>query len=62
MDYLAPPLKACLEIRLHLENGISVSQAIKLYCKRHEMEEFPKWISQFLYAKESGKDFDESIS
>lgn len=56
---LAPPLKAVLEIRLQLENGVSVSQAIQKYSKRNLEEPFAKKLGLWLFAKQTGKNEDE---
>lgn len=59
MVCLAPPLKAVLEIRLQMENAVSVSQAIRLYSQRNLDEPFAKALGLWLFAKETGKDFNE---
>jgi len=58
---LAPPLKAVLEIRLQLENGISVSQAIRTYSQRNIKEPFAKSLGLWLFSKETGKKEEEEI-
>ncbi len=55
MVCLAPPLKAVLEIRLHIENGVSVSQAIRIYSQRNVFEPFAKDLGLWLFAQETGK-------
>ena len=55
MVCLAPPLKAVLEIRLHIENGVSVSQAIRIYSQRNVFEPFAKDLGLWLFAQERGK-------
>ena len=59
MVCLAPPLKAVLEIRLQMENGVSVSQAIRLYSQRNLDEPFAKGLGFWLFSKETGKNFNE---
>ena len=60
MVCLAPPLKAVLEIRLQLENGVSVSQAIRAYSQRNLNEPFAKELGIWLFAKEAGKSYNEN--
>ena len=55
MVYLAPPLRAVLEIRLQIENGVSVPQAIKLYAQRNAEDIFAKELAYWLFSKETGK-------
>lgn len=57
MDYLAPPLKAVLEIRLQMENGISVSQSIRLYAQRNLEDLFAKELCFWLLSKETGRSY-----
>ncbi len=59
MVCLAPPLKAVLEIRLQIENGVSVSQAVRVYVQRNLLDAFAKELGLWLFAKETGKSFDE---
>ena len=61
MVCLAPPLKAVLEIRLQLENGVSVPQAIKLYSQRNLEDPFARAISLWFFAKEAGKEYDKEM-
>lgn len=56
---LAPPLKAVLEIRLQMENGVSVSQAVRKYSQRNLDEPFAKNLGLWLFAKETGKNREE---
>ena len=60
MVYLAPPLKAVLEIRLQMEHGVSVSQAIRVYSQR-DRDAFSKELAFWLFAKETGKNYDKNI-
>lgn len=55
MVCLAPPLKAVLEISLQLENGVSVSQAIRIYSQRNPNDSFAQSLGLWLFSKESGK-------
>ena len=55
---LAPPLQAVLEIRLKMENGMSVPQAIRSYSQRNATEPFAKDLGLWLFSKETGKSFD----
>lgn len=57
MVCLAPPLQAVLEIRLQIENGVSVPQAIRVYSQRYLDEPFAKELSHWLFAKETGKKY-----
>lgn len=57
---LAPPLKAVLEIRLQMENGISITQSIKNYAQCHPLDEFAKDLSLWLFARETGKKFEKN--
>ena len=59
MVCLAPPLKAVLEIRLQMENGVSVPQAVRVYSQRNLEEPFAKKLGLWLFAKETGKSYDE---
>ena len=61
MVYLAPPLRAVLEIRLQIENGVSVSQAIKLYTQRNTEDIFAKELAYWLFSKETGKNYSSEI-
>ena len=56
---LAPPLKAVLEIRLQMENGISIAQSIKNYAQRYPADEFAKDLNLWLFARETGKKFEK---
>lgn len=59
MVCLAPPLKAVLEIRLQIENGVSVPQAIRVYSQRNLDEPFAKELGFWLFAKETGKNYNK---
>ena len=61
MVCLAPPLKAVLEIRLQIENGVSVPQAIRLYSQRNLDELFAKELGLWLFAKETGKNYSQEV-
>lgn len=61
MVCLAPPLKAVLEIRLQMENGVSVSQAIRIYSQRNLEDSFAKNLGFWLFAKETGKNYSGEI-
>ena len=61
MVCLAPPLKAVLEIRLLMENGISVPQAVRTYSQRNLDEPFAKELGLWLFAKETGKNYSGNI-
>lgn len=61
MVYLAPPLKAVLEIRFYLEQGISVPQSVRLYVQKNLDDSFAKELSYWLFAKEQGKDYKETL-
>jgi len=56
---LAPPLKAVLEIRLQIENGVSVPQAVRIYTQRNLYDSFAKELGLWLFAKETGKNYNE---
>lgn len=58
---LAPPLKAVLEIRLFIENGNSVSQAIQLYAKAGSEDLFAKEIGAWLFAQATGRDYKSHL-
>ena len=58
MVCLAPSLQAVLEIRLLLENGNSVSQAIRLYSQRNDKEDFAKELGVWLLAQTAGKKYE----
>ena len=59
MVCLAPPLKAVLEIRLQIENGVSVPQAIRVYSQRNLDEPFAKELGFWLFTKETGKNYNK---
>lgn len=59
MVCLAPPLQAVLEIRLKIENGTSVPQAIRSYTKRNPGDLFAQKLGLWLFAKETGKNLEE---
>ena len=61
MVCLAPPLKAVLEIRLQIEYGVSVPQAIRAYAQRNKDELFSKELAFWLFAKEAGKNYHKDI-
>ena len=56
---LAPPLKAVLEVRLQIENGVSVPQSVRIYAQRNLHDSFAKELGFWLFAKETGKNYDE---
>ena len=58
MVSLAPPLQAVLEIRLHIESGQSVSQAIKTYIQSTLEDPFAKELGLWLFAEETGRFFN----
>lgn len=58
MVSLAPPLQATLEIRLHIESGQSVSQAIKTYIQSALEDPFAKELGLWLFAEETGGSFN----
>lgn len=58
MVSLAPPLQAVLEIRLYIENGKSVSQAIKTYVQSALEDPFAKELGLWLFAEETGGSFN----
>lgn len=58
MVSLAPPLQAVLEIRLYIESGKSVSQAIKSYVQSSLTDSFAKELGLWLFAEETGGFFD----
>lgn len=58
MVSLASPLQATLEIRLHIENGQSVSQAIKTYIQSAPEDPFAKELGLWLFAEETGGSFN----
>ena len=55
---LAPPLRAVLEIRLEIENGVSVSQAIRSFSRRASDDIFAKELGLWLFARETGQGLD----
>ena len=55
MVSLAPPLKAVLEIRLHIENGSSITEAIRFFTQRNLEDPFAKDLGCWLFAHEKGK-------
>ena len=55
MVSLAPPLKACLEIQLHIENGKSVSQSTQNYVQNHLSDPFAKELGLWLFEEKRGK-------
>lgn len=59
---LAPPLKAVLEIRLQMENGISISQSVKNYVQNQPQDEFAKELGLWLFSKETGQRFEKNLS
>lgn len=58
---LAPPLKAVLEIRLQMENGISILQSVKNYTSRETLDEFAKELSLWLFARKTGQRFEKPL-
>ena len=61
MVCLAPPLQAVLEIRLLIENGNSVSQAIRLYSQRNDKDDLAKELGVWLLAQSAGKKYENKI-
>ena len=61
MVCLAPPLQAVLEIRLLIENGNSVSQAIRLYSQRNDKDDLAKELGVWLLAQSAGKNYQNKI-
>ena len=55
MVALAPPLQACLEIKLHIEGGRSVASAIKTYVQNHLEDSFAKELGLFLFKQQTGQ-------
>ena len=58
MVSLAPPLQAVLEIRLHIESGLSVSRAVKTYIQASPEDSFAKELGLWLFAEETGGTFN----
>ena len=58
MVSLAPPLQAVLEIRLHIESGLSVSRAVKVYVQSSPEDSFAKELGLWLFAEETGGTFN----
>ena len=58
MVSLAPPLQAVLEIRLHIESGMSVSRAVKSYVQSSPEDSFAKELGLWLFAEEAGGTFN----
>ena len=58
MVSLAPPLQAVLEIRLHIESGLSVSRSIKSYVQSSPEDSFAKELGLWLFAEETGGTFN----
>lgn len=54
-------LKAILEIRLQMENGISIAQSVKNYVECYPADEFAKDLSLWLFARENGKKFEKKL-
>lgn len=52
---LAPPLRAVLEIRLEIENGVSAAQAIRSFSRRAVDDTFAKELGLWLFAFETGQ-------
>ena len=61
MVCLAPPLQAVLEIRLLIENGNSVSQAIRLYSQRNNEDNLAKELGSWLFSQSAGKKYENII-
>jgi len=55
---LAPSLQAILNLRLYIESGQSVSQAIKTYIKQFPEDFFAQQIAQWLFFEETGRPFN----
>lgn len=58
MVSLAPPLQATLNLRLSLELGLCVSQAIKNYVKKFPEDLFAKNLGEWLFFKETGRAYN----
>ena len=58
MVSLASHLQAALEIRLHIENGQSLSQAVKSYIQSALEDPFSKELGLWLFAEETGGIFN----
>ncbi len=52
---LAPPLRAVLEIRLEIENGVSAAQAIRSFSRRAVDDSFARELGLWLFAFETGQ-------
>ena len=52
---LAPPLKAVLEIRLGIEQGLSVAESIRFFSKRNLKDLFARELGHWLFKKETGQ-------
>lgn len=61
MVCLAPPLKAVLEIRIKIETGISVCQAVRIYSQKNSSDPFAKELGLWLFSKETGKSYKGSL-
>lgn len=55
MVSIAPPLKAALELRLQIENGISVAESIRNFSRKHIDDSFAKELGHWLFLKETGQ-------
>ncbi len=58
MVSLAPPLKAVLEIRLTIENGLSVTESLRSFSKKNPDDLFAKELGHWLFKKETGQKWD----
>ena len=61
MVCLAPPLQAVLEIRLLIENGNSIPQAIRMYSQRNGENDFAKELGSWLFSQTAGKKYENKI-
>ena len=59
---LAPPLKAVLEIRFHIENGASAAQSVKIYTQSCPSDAFAQDLSLWLFRRETGQKFEKPMS
>ncbi len=55
MVSLAPPLKAVLEIRLEIENGLSVTESIRSFSKKNPDNFFAQELGHWLFKRETGQ-------
>ena len=57
MVYIAPPLKAVLEIKLEIENGSSIAESIRIFYKKNPGDFFAKELQVWLSKKEAGQNW-----